>query len=158
MLIKDLMHQGAITCHSQDSLEQIGSLMWNEDCGAIPVLDENDRAIGMITDRDIAMAAVLKHSPLWEITAGELVAGKQLFSCSPEDDVHTVLKNMGTHRVRRMPVLDGEQHIHGIVATKDLVEHIQAQAGRTRGEEISADEAITILQEICKPNALRVAA
>ncbi len=158
MLIKDLMHQGAITCKSQDSLEQIGSLMWNEDCGAIPVLDDSERVIGMITDRDIAMAAVLKHRPLWEINAGELVGDKQLFACSPEDDVHTVLRSMGTHRVRRMPVLDAERHIQGIVATKDLVEHIHAQAGRAKGEEISPDEAITILQEICKPNALRVAA
>lgn len=158
MMIKDLMHEGAITCHRQDSLESIGALMWNEDCGAVPVLDDEGKVVGMVTDRDIAMAAVLKHRPLWEISAGELVEGKHLYSCSPEDDVHSVLRNMGTHRIRRMPVVDADQRIQGIVATKDLVEHIRASASKAKGDEVSADEAIGILQEICKPNSLRVAA
>lgn len=158
MLIKDLMHKRAITCQEQDSLDQVGLLMWNEDCGAIPVLDDDGKIKGMITDRDIAMAAVLKHRPLWDIPAHELIAGKSIHCCLPEDDIHDVLKLMAEYRIRRMPVVDAQKRMMGMVATKDLMEHIQSKGGHGKADDLSPEETVSALQQICKPNALKVAA
>ena len=76
MKIRDVMHQPVKCCDSSASLDQVASEMWNDDLGIVPIVDQEHRLLGVVTDRDIAMAATLKHKPLWEISAQRLSVSK----------------------------------------------------------------------------------
>ena len=158
MFVKDIMHKGAFTCHPRDNLEQVAVTMWNEDCGAVPVVDDQSVVTGMITDRDIAMASALKHQPLWDISVSEVIHDRPVFTCNADEDIHAALKLMAEHRIRRIPVIDGAHHLLGMISTKDLVEHIGLGSARGKAADLSAIDAVTLLQAVCTPNALTVAA
>lgn len=67
MYIRDVMTRNVKTCRPDTDAETAALLMWNEDCGAVPVVNDNDKAFGMITDRDICMATALQHKPASEL-------------------------------------------------------------------------------------------
>ncbi|WP_097460008.1 CBS domain-containing protein [Mangrovitalea sediminis] len=158
MLVKDVMHKGAFTCQAGDSLEGVASTMWNEDCGAVQVVDDQQVVIGIITDRDIAMAAALKHQPLWEIFVADVLHDRPVYTCNAEDDIHKALKLMADHRIRRIPVVDGEGHSAGMISTKDLIDHINTRGAHNKAEALVASEVIALMHAVCTPNALTVAA
>lgn len=157
MNIRDVMHQPVKCCDSSASLDQVASEMWNDDLGIVPIVDQEHRLLGVVTDRDIAMAATLKHKPLWEIEAGELIAGKPCHFCKPGDDVHHALEVMGSARIRRVPVVDDDQYVTGMVGLKDLAEHIQT-APSGKQAELSAQELLETFRQTCKPYQLQVSA
>lgn len=158
MFVKDVMHTNAMACQSSDSLEKVASLMWTQDCGAVPIMDESHNLIGMVTDRDISMAAALQHRPLWEISAGEILSGQNLLTCSPDEDVHSVLQRMGTHRTRRVPVIDSSNQLKGMLSLKDVVESVKVKPASAKGKSITADETVSLIKEISKSNSMHVAA
>jgi predicted transcriptional regulator len=65
--IEKLMHRPVVTCHVNDSLANAARLLWEQDCGALPVVDERGRVVAMITDRDICMVAYTQGLLLWSI-------------------------------------------------------------------------------------------
>lgn len=158
MLVKDVMHKGAFTCQTGDSLESVAATMWNEDCGAVQVVDDQQVVIGIITDRDIAMAAALKHQPLWEIFVADVLHDRPVYTCNAKDDINQALKLMADHRIRRIPVVDGEGHSAGMISTKDLIDHIKAKGTQSQAEALGATEVIALMHTVCTPNALTVAA
>lgn len=139
------------------SLDQVASEMWNDDLGIVPIIDQEQKLLGVVTDRDIAMAATLKHKPLWEISAGELIAGQSCHFCKPGDDVHHVLGIMGSARIRRVPVVDENYYVAGMVGLKDLAEHIQTVPSGKKAE-LSAQEVLGAFRQTCQPNQLQVSA
>lgn len=149
--IRDVMHGDVRTCRDGDDLESVAMTMWNGDCGAVPIVDEYGRAIGIVTDRDIAMAAALKHRPLWDIGVGEVKPGADLYSCRPGDSVQAALHLMSERRVRRLVVQDDDGRLEGIVSIKDLLDHADGrQKGQTKA--LSTEQALTALREICRAN------
>ena len=72
MNIDSIMEKEVVTCGPEDTLESAAILMWNNACGAVPIVSEDGRALGLITDRDMAMASALQHKPLWQIKAQEV--------------------------------------------------------------------------------------
>lgn len=160
MNVGKIMHSNVKSCQLTDSLDAVANIMWQADCGAVPVLNQQQQVKGMITDRDIAMAAALQHRPLWEIHVADLVQNKPLYSSLADDDIHTTLTLMAKHQVRRVPVISKSGNLEGIVSTKDVLEHIQSkpQKSRSSGDQIAADEAIGALQAICKPNLVQASA
>ena len=148
MRVKSLMHPSAYSCLPGDSLDTVAATMWNEDCGAMPVVDEEQRPIGILTDRDIAMSAMLKHRPLWDISVRELVAGKSVVTCHKQDDAKQALKLMAEHQIRRLPVVNDDGRLIGIIATRDLVAH----TGPRADGELSFDQTVKAFQSICRPN------
>jgi CBS domain-containing protein len=155
MLVKDIMNKSVRTCSPANTLDEIATQMWNEDIGAMPVVDQNRKLAGIITDRDIAMAATLKHKPLWEISAAEMIDGKSCHYCHPNDEVHQALNLMGSSRIRRVPIVDDSMHLTGMIGLKDVVEHTSSQAGPRKQTTISAEELLSTYQKICKPNLLQ---
>jgi CBS domain-containing protein len=99
-------------------LSQVAELMETQDIGAIPVLD-GDQLVGMITDRDIVVRAVAKaKNPLGmasrEVSSGELVTVR------PDQDLSDALHLMAQHQVRRLPVVDDENRLVGVVSQADI--------------------------------------
>lgn len=119
MLVNQIMSQPVASCHVGDTLEQAARLMWEKDCGAIPVLDESGRVIAMLTDRDICMAAYTQGKPLSGISVRSSMS-KELFSCQPLDSVTAVEQLMREHQIRRIPVLDMEGLPVGVLSLNDV--------------------------------------
>jgi CBS domain-containing protein len=100
------------------TLPEIARRMRAEDIGSVPVA-HNDRLIGMVTDRDIVIRAVAEGGPIERRTAREVMSPSMLY-CYDDESVAAVLKNMGENQVRRLPVVNREKRLVGVVSLGDL--------------------------------------
>lgn len=144
MKVREVMARDVKTCRPEDSLESSAMLMWNNDCGALPVVDSSGKPIGIITDRDIAMYSVLNHKPLWELRASDVTGSRPLYSCKENDDISAALKAMQTHRVRRLPVISDSGSLRGIISIDDVVARSEE-----RKSGISYLDTINTLKAVC---------
>jgi len=158
MQLKDIMTKTVKCCSPDTTLEEVASIMWNEDVGIVPVVDSGEYLSGLITDRDIAMAAVLKHRPIWEITAREMIGGQSCHCCFSEDDVHEALRVMDESRVRRVPIVDEKKRLLGIVGLKDIANHAVAQKGPRKSSQLTTEDFTDAFRHISKPNELKATA
>lgn len=140
MLIQDLMSTNVQSCRSYESLNAAAHKMWEADVGAVPVLDDKRRVVGMLTDRDICMAAYTQGRPLSEIVIAESMS-RSLVTCSPDDTVAHAEELMREHAVRRLPVVDAQRHIVGIVSMNDLA-RVVSRSHRGQGELVATMAAI----------------
>jgi CBS domain-containing protein len=141
MKIEQVMTPSPATCGPADNLGQVVEHMWDADCGIVPVVDEGGHVMGVITDRDICIAAATRDLAPAEIRASEMVRG-HVIACRPEDDVQTALKLMRQHRVRRLPVTTDEGVLHGIVSLNDIVLAAGSKDTATAAEILSTVKAI----------------
>jgi CBS domain-containing protein len=119
MKVEQIMNRHVKTCGPQDSLNKAAQVMWDEPCGAVPVVDEQGRPVGFLTDRDICMAAYTQGKPLAELQAEGAMAGK-LFCCKADDDLDSAAQVMRQNRTRRVPVIDREGVLVGLLTLDDL--------------------------------------
>jgi len=145
--VRDLMTKIAVSCHADISLAAAGALMWQHDCGALPIVDDSGTAIGMITDRDICIALSTRDAPSSQIMAGEVIT-RSPSVCSPDDDVRSALKLMAKERIRRVPVVDDNGALAGILSLNDIV--LRAEKSHGRKHDISYDDVVVALQAICR--------
>jgi CBS-domain-containing membrane protein len=143
MLIQDLMTRNVRTCRSYESLNAAAQKMWEADIGAIPVLDDKQRVVGMVTDRDISMAAYTQGRPLCQILIAESMS-KSVVTCAPTDTVARAEQLMRDHAIRRLPVVDEHRHVIGIVSMNDLARAVSHQH---RGQA----ELVATMAAICQP-------
>lgn len=120
MRVRDVMTTLVHTCRPQDSLDTAARLLWEHDCGSLPVVDGNGKVGAMITDRDICMAALLRGKSLHELRVADCMS-KSLAACKVDDDLATAGKRMAEHQVHRLPIVDGDGRLAGIVSLNDLV-------------------------------------
>lgn len=135
------------TCTPEDNLSTVVSVMWDKDCGAVPVMD-NGKVVGMITDRDICVAAATTNLRTSEIPVkAVLLNNTELYTCQPEDNVDAALTAMQQYKVRRLPVVDAEGTLCGIVSVSDLVQ----RAGKTtsvKAQTVAQKEVLTTLKAL----------
>lgn len=143
MLLPDVMTRGVVTCHADDSLEHATQLMWENDIGFLPVVDRDDRVIGVITDRDILMAAYTRGTGLRGQLVGSTMAQAPI-TCTPHDEPPQIEHRMAEHQVRRLPVIDASGRAVGVVTLSDL-----ARASM-RGHELSSRGPTWTLAEITR--------
>jgi CBS domain-containing protein len=146
MQVQDIMTSDVQCCGPDTNLAAAAKMMWDSDCGALPVLNINGQVMGMITDRDICMAAATKNKPPSEITVWETTSGKA-FTCRPTDDVHTALDIMKRERVRRLPVVDQEGVFQGIIAMNDVLLAAQEAKGRN-APAVSYEDVVRTMKAI----------
>jgi len=137
MKVREIMTSGSLATATLDTtVEEIASMMKAEDVGAIPVLDDNEKLAGIITDRDIVVRAIAEGEDPTECTAEDILSG-QLHTIEPDTEVEEALDLMSRHQIRRLPVVEDEQVI-GIISLGDVsVKSQQADAGEAL-EDISA--------------------
>jgi CBS domain-containing protein len=119
MKVLELMTSDVKCCSADDSLDRAANLMWEGDCGVIPVVGPGRELVGMITDRDICMAAYTKGRPLAELEVRDAMA-KEPTVCSPEATLETAISLMKESRVRRLGVVDSKGLLAGILSLNDL--------------------------------------
>lgn len=121
MNINEIMSTSVKTCALDSNLQTVAGLMWNNDCGAIPVVDEKNIPLGIVTDRDIAMAAMLNNKPLSSLTAAELIKDQRLCCCQQNDTIENSLIKMEQYGVRRILVVNADLTLAGIVSMGDIL-------------------------------------
>lgn len=119
MLVEHLMNRFVHTCDSNDSVNRAAELMWEHDCGCVPVTDSDRHVIGIVTDRDIAMAAYTQGKRLTEIPVADIMS-RDVYSCSEGDTVLVAEGLMRMHQIRRLPVLDSDGSLAGLITLNDL--------------------------------------
>jgi CBS domain-containing protein len=122
--------------------------MWEGDCGALPVVNDEGRVTGMITDRDICIAVATRGGSADRIAVRD-VAQEHAHTCLAEDEVTAALQTMKAHKVRRLPVVDAEGHVRGILSLNDIV---------TRAGAASPKDVVSTLAGICEHRRLVVMA
>jgi CBS domain-containing protein len=119
MQIAEVMTPAPITCAPETTVAEAARLMWEGDCGVLPVV--NGRTLdGVVTDRDLFIALATRNAKASELTVGSVAHGSPI-TCTPRDDVHQAMGKMKSHRVRRLPVVDKDGTLVGIVSMNDLV-------------------------------------
>lgn len=121
---KDIMHTGATWIPAHETLDRAAQLMRDHKVGALPISanGEQDRMIGILTDRDIVVGCVaMGHDPS-KMTAGDLAHGTPRW-IDAEAEVEAVLEEMQTHRIRRLPVVENKMLI-GMISEADLAQHL----------------------------------
>jgi len=130
MKVSEAMSRDVRIASPDDTICDAAKVMAGLDAGALPVGD-NDRLVGMITDRDIAVRAVAEHkgpdTPIREVMTPEVMY------CYEDEDLEDVALNMGDVRLRRMPVLDRGKRLVGIVSLGDIA---MADAGPMVGDAL----------------------
>ena len=147
MKIDAIMTAPVETCGPDDNLGEAARAMWTHDCGVLPVVAADGHVQGILTDRDICMALATRDRPAARIAVRE-VATQAVHACVEGDDVETALDTMRTQRIRRLPVLDRDGHLKGLLSINDIVLH----AGKRPGE-VAADRLVAALKGICSHRA-----
>ncbi len=119
MTIKDLMTRPAVTCPNNTTLEHAGWLMWEFDCGVIPVVDDVGRAVGIVTDRDICMAAYTQGKALRDIHVTTAMA-HHVIAIHADESVETAEHLMADNQIRRLPVVNNDGTVIGVVSLNDV--------------------------------------
>ena len=158
MRIEKIMSHHVITCAPHDSLDHAASLMWNSDCGCLPVVSANGsfELAGLITDRDICMAAMFQGKALRELRVGDAMASKVL-TCRASDEIEVAQRQMETEQIRRLPVLGNEGELIGIVSMADIARE-SARTQYKQHPEIPAGSVMATLAKISARPAERSAA
>jgi CBS domain-containing protein len=121
--IRDLMTVLPRTVKVGDSIVQAAKLMRGEDVGIAPIVD-GDRLVGVVTDRDIAIRVVATGRDPNE-TKVEEIASSTLVTIDPDQDLDEALRLMAEHQVRRLPVVEEDGKLVGIVAHADVSRHVE---------------------------------
>jgi CBS domain-containing protein len=137
------MVKDAKFCSPKLNLAAVAEILWKQGCGTLPVV-ENGRVLGMITDRDICIALGTRNGKAAETLVKDVTLPK-LFYCAPEDDIHTALRTMAAQKVRRLPVIDSQGILTGILCLDDIVLFAEEKAG-----ELTYFDVVETLKAICE--------
>lgn len=135
MKVDDLMTRGVRACTTHDSLNAAARIMWDHDCGCVPVVDAHGKLAGIVTDRDVAMAAYTQGLPLGAIPVERAMSAK-VISCGRGDDLESAHRLMRTHEIHRIPVVDSRGRLSGILSLSDLVSHASNGAAPSDAVEV----------------------
>ncbi len=122
MKIKDRMVKSVSVCRPEDNLAEVTAMMWEGRCGALPVLDAEEGVISMITDRDVCIALGTRNLRASDVHVKD-VAPPRVFVCLDSDDISYALKTMVSQNVRRLPVINNEGKLVGIISIDDFLLH-----------------------------------
>jgi CBS domain-containing protein len=147
MLVNELMTTHVATCRESDSLDHAAGLMWENDCGIVPVVSETGQLIGVITDRDALMAAHFEGRPLSQIPIRNAMC-RELQVSRAEETIRTAEARMRQAQVRRLPVVDASQRLVGILSLTDIA---RASDSPRNGDGIPMNEVARTLASIGQP-------
>jgi CBS domain-containing protein len=115
----DVMTRGVVTVYPWETVEHAARLMGGCDCGVLPVVNNNRRLIGMVTDRDIALRIVGRGIDPRHTRVGECMSDA-LYTCHEYDSIKSCMRRMARHQIRRLPVVDYQDRLVGIISQGDL--------------------------------------
>jgi CBS domain-containing protein len=156
MKVEQLMTRTVKVCRDSDTLNRAAQLMWESDCGFIPVIsaDGDGRIVGVITDRDIAIAAYTQGRDLAAIPVTTAMARKVL-TCKASDGISQAEALMRDSQVRRLPVLDEKGNLVGVISLNDIAREAQREARSGGRAEVTEQAVAETLAAVCTPHQPR---
>lgn len=114
-----MMQRNVAAVRPDETLEDVARLLRDRSCGCVIVIDEERKPLGVVTDRDICLAALRSGAALDAIQASAAMSTR-LFSCGIHESIDSAERTMALHQVRRLPVVDSARRLVGILALDDL--------------------------------------
>lgn len=142
------------TCSAADDLSVAARLMWDHDCGVVPVVDGAHRLVGIVTDRDLCMAAYTRGAAFASIRVGDVMT-REVHACRQEEDLRDAQARMRALRVRRLPVIDTRDRVVGLLSLADLAQRA-AEEQRGGGHDLGLFEVGLTLAAVSEPRRKRV--
>ncbi|MEW6433458.1 MAG: CBS domain-containing protein [Myxococcota bacterium] len=147
MLVRDLMLVKVYSCRPTDRAIDCARLMRDEKIGFVPVIDENDQIIGVVTDRDLAIRLVAADLPL-STAVSRIMTKTPVLAVRPDDDLRVLERKMSEQKRSRAVVIDKEGRLAGVVSLSDVV---AAEPSSERSAQLLKDiatrEAVTVLRQ-----------
>ncbi len=146
MNVEDVMTREVRTCGPTDSLSLAARLMWDGDLGCVPVVDNTNKPIGVLTDRDVCMAAMFHDVPLSRLA----VAGSMsttVHGAHIGDSMSSAVELMRTKQVRRLPVVDPAGQLCGLISLNDVA----LATGEAPVRAVAPAELTAAMASICQP-------
>ena len=159
MRINEIMSRDVHSCRPDHTLDYAASQLWEHDCGSLPVCasdgEGEPRVIGMLTDRDICMAALFQGRPLHELKVADAMS-REIRVAKLDDRPEDVEVLMREQRIRRVPVTDDNGGLVGIVSLADFARAARGRATSRRSDVVSEQEVGHTLAAICEPGRPRM--
>lgn len=152
MKVQDLMTSDVRSCMPSRNLAEVAGILWDTDCGVVPITDHENKVLGMLTDRDICIALATRNHPASEIQAGEII-GQSPFTCRPEEELQAAIDVMKQHRIRRIPVCDQDGMLRGILSINDII--LAAEKDPGARNSITYDETMDLLKIVSEHHEVR---
>ena len=140
MRVQEIMTRDVFCCNPSTNAAVAAELMWTRNCGALPVVENGGRVIGMVTDRDLFIALGTSNRKASNLTIGEIMS-RDLAFCAPGDDVQTALRTMGQRQIQRLPVVDKTGLLKGVLSVDDI-------ALRAEADGLPSDQVLGTLKAI----------
>jgi CBS domain-containing protein len=145
MTVKDVMTANPDCCTPESSLQEIARLMVECDCGEIPVCDESNKPVGVVTDRDIVCRVVAKGQNPSDLTARDCMSGP-VVTATPDVSIEDCARLMEQYQVRRLPVVDESGTCCGMIAQADFA------------RKAPRETTIEVVEKISEPSGMAVGA
>lgn len=149
MKVRELMATKVAACLPEMNIAAAIALMWDYGCGALPVVGACGELVGIVTDRDICIALGTRNVRASDLKVSDIFRGDALF-CLASDDIQVALRRMREGRVRRLPVVDEQGRLEGILSLDDVILSVDAGRDGPEGPAISSADVIGALQAICR--------
>ncbi|HJU83022.1 MAG TPA: CBS domain-containing protein [Holophagaceae bacterium] len=143
MNVNDLCIRNVASCLPETNLASAAALLWDHDCGVLPVVDSSHRIVGVLTDRDICMALATRNKLASDLCAKDVMS-KSVHTIRESDSASQALKVMRQNHIRRLPVTDEKERLAGILSLNDLV--LGAKEGKASP---NVDEVMQTMKAIC---------
>lgn len=129
MNVEQVMSTSPACCDERATLGDVARVMWENDCGVVPVVDARGTLIGMVSDRDVCMAAYTRGQPLVEIPVRSAMSTHAI-ECHPKDTLRRAEQLMIRHQLRRLPVVNRDGKPVGILSVNDLLRAAHKRNGQ----------------------------
>lgn len=153
MKVADVMTKPPAYCNPETNLGAAVEILWNSNCGILPIVDPNEKLVGVVTDRDMCVALGTRNRLPSEIRVKDVTSGK-IIACKPDDDLRRAMATMAEAKVRRLPVIDAAGKLQGILSMDDVVLHTQTGVIK-RDSELSAEDVLNTLKSVYAPQPRR---
>ena len=146
MRVKDVMKTDVGFCSAEDNLMKTAEIMRRRDCGAVPIVDEENRVVGMLTDRDICLAVAARNRKASDVKCKELINGEAIV-CAADDKLEDALRKMRKHRIKRLPAIGAGGELIGILSIGDVLPAV-------RRDKKLKKKVYATLEKISKPRPI----
>lgn len=147
MKVEEICTRAAKSCTPETSAADAADLLYETDCGALPVIDEGGKVTGIVTDRDLLMGLALTGQAPPDLPVRALLR-PTLHTCRLSDEVRDALRTMRLHKIRRLPVVDGAGILRGMLSLSDFARAARPDAVAGPAD-IAHEDLVLALQAIC---------
>lgn len=144
--VGEIMSSSVWSCPATATLDQAIEMMASRGCSSIPLVDDDNKPVGIITDRDITMYINLKHQSPRDISLAEFNKGRSIYCCYQDDDIQDALATLRERHIHRLPVLDDNDKLTGIVTMNDVIQH----AEESDSADLSYKDVVETLKAVSK--------